>query len=293
MRTREQYYLVIISNQLFHQFVDGRHRNVRSHLLYKHIFEFDTRNRFFIEEIVHIFIDIVTTFCFFTFVIRRLHSLHIVSTRAFIFSFSESETTCTFCFFQNSFHRQVYTVNLAVCSKAECFFSLGKEILSISCTGTGKRRIGCLAEFVQTAIQHIDSHVEYVLCSIIRDRIFQRIRRCILFEEDVDRRIGNFFVSADIDQRFLIVCYRIVNTFGRVYRSFYVFEYLYQLGFHFFGVDVTDDNDSLQIGTVPFSIVITDILIREVVDNVNTADRHTVGIFRIRIHSSLCISHDA
>ena len=150
-----------------------------------------------------------------------------------------------------------------------------------------------MAEFVQTAIQHIDSHVEYVLCSIIRNRIFQRIRRCILFEEDVDRRIGNFFVSADIDQRFLIVCYRIVNTFGRVYRSFYVFEYLFQLGFHFFGVDVTDDNDSLQIGTVPFSIVITDILIREVVDNVNTADRHTVGIFRIRIHSSLCISHDA
>ena len=150
-----------------------------------------------------------------------------------------------------------------------------------------------MAEFVQTAIQHIDSHVEYVLCSIIRNRVFQRIRRCILFEEDVDRRIGNFFVSADIDQRFLIVCYRIVNTFGRVYRSFYVFEYLFQLGFHFFGVDVTDDNDSLQIGTVPFSIVITDILIREVVDNVNTADRHTVGIFRIRIHSSLCISHDA
>ena len=122
---------------------------------------------------------------------------------------------------------------------------------------------------------------------------FSKVKVEPLFEEDVDRRIGNFFVSADIDQRFLIVCYRIVNTFGRVYRSFYVFEYLFQLGFHFFGVDVTDDNDSLQIGTVPFSIVITDILIREVVDNVNTADRHTVGIFRIRIHSSLCISHDA
>ena len=122
---------------------------------------------------------------------------------------------------------------------------------------------------------------------------FSKVKIEPLFEEDVDRRIGNFFVCADIDQRFLIVCYRIVNTFGRVYRSFYVFEYLFQLGFHFFSVDVTDDNDSLQIGTVPFSIVITDILIREVVDNVNTADRHTVGIFRIRIHSSLCISHDA
>ena len=33
--------------------------------------------------------------------------------------------------------------------------------------------------------------------------------------------------------------------------------------------------------------------VMKAVNNVNTADRHTVGIFRIRIHSSLCISHDA
>ena len=113
-----------------------------------------------------------------------------------------------------------------------------------------------------------------------------------MFEEDVDRRILHFFVGADIDKRFLIVCYRIVDTFGRIYRSFYVCEYFFKFGFNFIYVDVTYNNDTLQVRTIPFGVIIADILIREVVDNVNASDRHTVWIFRIRIHRRLCIGHD-
>ena len=48
-----------------------------------------------------------------------------------------------------------------------------------------------------------------------------------MFEEDVDRRILHFLVGTDVDKRFLIVRYRIVDTFGRIYRSFHVGENLF------------------------------------------------------------------
>ena len=66
-----------------------------------------------------------------------------------------------------------------------------------------------------------------------------------MFEEDVYRRILHLFISSDINKRFLVVWYRIVDTFGRIYRSLHIFEYFFQFGFHFFRVDITDNDDSL------------------------------------------------
>ena len=50
------------------------------------------------------------------------------------------------------------------------------------------------------------------------------------------------------------------------------------LGFHLVHVNVTHDDDGLQVGTIPVVVEVFDDLVVEVLDDVEQSDGHTVGI---------------
>ena len=185
------------------------------------------------------------------------------------------------------------TVVLAAYAQAEGIFRCSHEEFSIAGTGAGVRRIGCLQQFAQAVVQHGHRHVEHVLAYVIGHCILLVIGHYIVLEEELSRRALHFFVLTDVNQRFFVVFYRIVDTFGSIYRCLYVSKDFFQLGFDVVHVDVTHDDDTLQVGAVPFFIVVADVLIREVVDDVDTTDRHTVGILGIWIQRGKRIGHDA
>ncbi len=102
--TGKENHLVVVCHELLHDFVDSIYRNVWSHLVDNHVFEFDARNRLFIEEVAHVFSDVRTTLCFFAFVVGRLYGLHVVGTGAFIFCSGKPEAAGAFGFLQYGFH---------------------------------------------------------------------------------------------------------------------------------------------------------------------------------------------
>ena len=53
---------------------------------------------------------------------------------------------------------------------------------------------------------------------------------------------------------------------------------LRSFGFYGIDVDVTHDDDALQVGAVPLVVVVAYVLVGEVVDDVDGADGHAVGI---------------
>ena len=173
LRTCQQYYLIVVSDQLLHHLIDSRYRNVWSQLIHHCIFVFNARHRFIVKEVTDVFVDISVVFHLFAFIVSRFYALQIVGTGTVIFSFGESEAACAFSFFENRFHGQFDTIDFAAGVYSESIFGLGYEEVAITCTCTCKRRIRLLTDFCQTAVQHCNSHANHVLNAVIVDCILQ------------------------------------------------------------------------------------------------------------------------
>ena len=173
LRTCQQYYLIVVSDQLLHHLIDSRYRNVWSQLIHHSIFVFNARHRFIVKEVTDVFVDISVVFHLFAFIVSRFYALQIVGTGTVIFSFGESEAACAFSFFENRFHGQFDTIDFAAGVYSESIFGLGYEEVAITCTCTCKRRIRLLTDFCQTAVQHCNSHANHVLNAVIVDCILQ------------------------------------------------------------------------------------------------------------------------
>ena len=173
LRTCQQYYLIVVSDQLLHHLIDSRYRNVWSQLIHHCIFVFNARHRFIVKEVTDVFVDISVVFHLFAFIVSRFYALQIVGTGTVIFSFGESEAACAFSFFENGFHSQFDTIDFAAGIDSESIFSLGYEEVAITCACTGERRICLLADFCQAAVQHRNTHAQHILNAVIVDCILQ------------------------------------------------------------------------------------------------------------------------
>ena len=173
LRTCQQYYLIVVSDQLLHHLINRCYRNVRSQLIHHSIFVFNARHRFIVEEVADIFVDISVIFHLFAFVVSRFYALQIVGTGTVIFSFGESEAACAFSFFENGFHSQFDTIDFAAGVYSESIFSLSYEEVAITCACTGERRIRLLADLCQAAVQHRNTHAQHILNAVIVDCILQ------------------------------------------------------------------------------------------------------------------------
>ena len=107
---------------------------------------------------------------------------------------------------------------------------------------------------------------------------------------EVTQHNGLFGIFLDVNNHLIIITYRIVLTLSRILRHRNLREKLLNLLLNLIHVYITYHYDSLQVRTIPFMIVIAQVLIGEIVDDVHRADRHAVFILRTLIdlrHSQL------
>ena len=78
-----------------------------------------------------------------------------------------------------------------------------------------------------------------------------------------------FLILCNGYDRFLIVGHREIFTFGCVFWHLDRTKYFLDFGFNLVYVDITHYNYTLQIWTIPFFVVVAQILIREIVYNIH------------------------
>ena len=117
-----------------------------------------------------------------------------------------------------------------------------------------------------------------------------------MLEVDAEAGVVHLFVLTYIDEGFLVVGHGEVDPFCRIDGCRDVGEGLFDFLFYRVHVDVAHDDDALQVGTVPLVVVVADGLVGEVVDDVDAADGHTVGVLGVGVHHGLRFrveAHDA
>ena len=77
---------------------------------------------------------------------------------------------------------------------------------------------------------------------------------CVSFTPRVG--VCGFFVFVECKDGLFVIGYGVVDTFCRVFGHFDFTEQFFDLSFHFIGIEVTDNDNTLLVGAIPFVIVV-------------------------------------
>ena len=273
--------ILLLGQHLLERLVDCGYRQIGSHLVHCVVLKFNAGDGFGIKEVAYIFLDVAAVFALFAFVEGRFQLLQVVGAGTFIFRLGKAETAGTFQFRQNGLKGCLDAVSLAGSIHAQCFFGLAQEVVTIRAAGTDEGRCGRLAQFVQTCGQHVGSHVKHIFAQHIHHVTLDGVGCSILLEEEHQHRFVNLLVLADVYQRLFVVGDGIIRAFGRIDRCGYVGPGSLDFALNLVHIHIAYDDDSLQIGTIPFVIVVADAVVGEVVNHLQRTDRHTVGILGV------------
>ena len=137
-------------------------------------------------------------------------------------------------------------------------------------------------DVVQAIHHHHVRHVQHVFGGKRQHRVAERIGQYIILEVELHQRVALLLVLSDGYHRFGKIIYRIINTFGRLGRKLNRRKQLLDFRFDAVYIHITYHHDSLQVGAIPFLVIIAQNLIREMVDNRHQSDRRTAAIPAIR-----------
>ena len=152
-----------------------------------------------------------------------------------------------------------------------------------SCS-TLERRHRLLAQLYQTVVEHGAYQTVDIIIAQVLLRVFLTVGSCLtlLVEMTEDNRLLGIFLYA-YNHRVVVVD-RIIYAFCGILRHRDRREGLLDLLLHLVDIEIAHHDDSLQVGTIPFMIIVTQILIREIVYYIHRSDRHAVFILRAFIH---------
>ena len=100
-------------------------------------------------------------------------------------------------------------------------------------------------------------------------------------------------ILLNIDNHRVVVVHRIIDALGTFLRQGNRRENLLHLLFHLVDIEVAYNDNSLKIRAIPFLVVVTKVLIREVVDNIHRTNGQTVFIFRTLINLRHSLFHQS
>ena len=139
-------------------------------------------------------------------------------------------------------------------------------------------RVGLLGQLFQAVVVHGGHQlVDIAFDPILHIASFFERHDVVLVEH---RNVisGLFGVGADADDGLGVVCHLETDTLGRVDGSRDVFEDALQMVLHLVDVDVTDDDDALEVGTVPLVVVGAQGLMVEAADDFLGADGQAMAV---------------
>ena len=286
--------LVVVRNELLGHFVDGGYGDVGGQLVQRGVFILDARHGFGVQEVLQALVDVGRVVGLLALVVGRLQLLQDVGTGTGIFTLGEAVAAHTLHFLKQHLQGVAQSVVLGQGDYVEGFLGADQEEVAVghaACHVEG--RVGRLGQLVEARGQHVGYGVQHVVLCQVHDAAFDAVRRGVMLEVDVHNGRVHLLVLADVDDGLLVVGHGVPDALGAVLRQLDAGEERLYLLLHLVHVDVAHDDDALQVGAIPFGIVVADGLVGEVVDNVDAADGHAVGILGAGVERGLRIGVEA
>ena len=139
-------------------------------------------------------------------------------------------------------------------------------------------RIGLIRKLREalTKNEHRCSRLVAFCISLARGTCSTRLGVALHVEREIYR--GLFLISLRVNDHVLVVGHRVIDALGSSLRHFVATEEILDAVFNLVDINITDHDDALQIGAIPFVIIVTQRLVFERVDDRHITDRQTVGI---------------
>ena len=135
--------------------------------------------------------------------------------------------------------------------------------------------VGIFAKLFEAVVDHLaDQRLEEVIAHHILHSVAELTWSRVRFKHNPTDLNGEFLVGIISIDRLLIVRDRGILTRCRILLRLDAGEELDYLLLHLVNVEITYDDDTLEIGAIPLMIIIADSLRREVLYDFHLADRH-------------------
>ena len=180
------------------------------------------------------------------------------------------------------------------CADVESILGLGKDVVAVAGFCTDEGTVGFLSSLGEALCKHAGDGLLGVVLDQIGQRLLEAVGIDIVLHHQVDRRCRILFVLVDDDDRLGVVGHGLVDQLGFVGGVFDVAEEFLDLSFSVVDIYVTNDDESLMVGVIPFVIVVDQLFALEVVDDRHQADRVAHTIFRSGIElGQVALKHTA
>ena len=166
----------------------------------------------------------------------------------------------------------------------ESAFCLGNHEISIRSLGGDKGRIRFLHHLGKAFVYHRFDDILHIVLHQPGGGGIQLFRHLVVLIEYGKDHIGSLLVRSNGNKRFIIVRHFRIFPFGRIYRSRDISKNTFYGRFHLVYIYIPYNDNALQVGAIPFFIIVAKLVRLEVVDHVDRADRHPVCIFVVRKH---------
>ena len=270
---------------LLHELVDHIHVGGWNKLIHGFIFPFDTRYWLIVDEVTHILVHIVVT-------------LHFVAVEVSTFEGGKHPGLETLIF-SSSIAIFLHTENLTIeCldtlfiliiltgdTSLESILCLRHKESSITEGCTHERRILLLKDFTDALAEHARHRATRDKMDEIKRAVLQLAWKGFRLPHEVDGVGALLLVLVDGNDRLCIVGHRIVLELGCIgSRWLDVSKRLLYLLLHLIEVEVTYNDNGLQVWTIPLAVVATQRLVGEVHHDVHRTDRQTMSVLAVRIY---------
>ena len=263
------------------------------------VFGFDAHHGFVGEEVGEHGVEVARGLLLVSFLKLRLVLTEHVGLGALIFRFGEAEFLHAVALGDDGGEGFVDAILiLGSGSNGPGILGVGDHEGAVITVAIDEGWIRLLGQFPRAVVEHLGNQVLYDVADPVGHVVTHFHRGDVVFVEDGDVVAGLFHIGGDAHDGLFVVGHGEVDALGWVDRSWDVGKHLFDAVLDLINVDVADDDDALEVGTVPFMIVVAKELMVEMSHHfLGTDDGHrgavgTVGVDLgqdLAIDTHLCI----
>ena len=204
---------------------------------------------------------------------REVFSLHTV-----VLACCKAILTNTLCLTIDSCKRFEVLAFLCISCHIEGCLWLRKHIIAIVRISTSERTVSLLSQFRESLIEH---HCDDILCIrvyIVVHIALLCVREGVMLHTETNLAVRHLLVLTKHVDSILSVWHSLFNYLCSIGRNSRISPKLLNLVLCVVHIDITNNDDTLIIWTIPLLIIIAEVLIRELINNAHQTDWHTMTI---------------
>ena len=167
--------------------------------------------------------------------------------------------------------------------QGEGIHSVGQQVAAVIGVGLYVGAVGLLGFLSQTVVEHAAHHVRSVVHYHVNHVTLHLLGEGFVLEHHGHLAVLLLLVLVDNDDGLVIVGHGLVNNLCGIGIQCHALEQLLDLGLDVVNIHITNDNQSLVVGTIPLVVVVAQLVVLEAVNHAHQTDGHAAAVLRAGI----------